>query len=482
MEALNKYQALIGLEVHTQLNTQSKIWCGCKVNVHSEENLNVCEICSGQPGTLPSLNGKIIELASKLALATNCKINMSSGFDRKNYFYPDMPKSYQITQSNIAFAVDGEIDLYNEDGSGKKIKIEKIQIEEDSGKLSHFNQYSLLNLNRSGVPLLEIVSAPELSTPSEATQYLKSIYGIINYLELSNGNLHDGNFRCDVNISLSEKGLQKIGVKTEIKNLNSFKNIERAIELEIIRQAAVLERGEKVQQVTLQFDSENNKINILRKKINKEAYRFLPEPDLNLLQLNEVELEEWKKDLPELPNQKIQRFVKTFNIPKYDATVLTSEKSLSSYFENAVSGFKGEPKKISNWIMVELLNLLNEKKINANQSPVEAKELAKLLNQVQDGIISSKQAKEVFGKMFYEKKTVSSIISESNLEQLSDPDELETLAQMILERFPIQKLQYHDGKIRMFDFFIGQIMKETKGRANPILTNEIMKKILDKNR
>ncbi len=482
METLMHFDAKIGLEVHAQLNTNTKLWCACEVNALAPDNSLVCEICSGQPGALPRLNKSVIEYAAKVALATNCRINVNSRFDRKNYFYPDMPKGYQVTQNDLPIAENGSIDIQGENNLGKKIRIKKIQIEEDSGKLTHKTQSSLVNLNRAGAPLIEIVSEPDLTTGKEAIDYLKNLHSLLCYLEVSDGQLQEGNFRCDINISLSPKDFNTPGVRTEIKNLNSFKNIENAIDLEIQRQARLLESGEKVIQSTLSFDASRSAINFLRPKSNEDNYCFTPEVDLNNLSIPLSDLERWKHELPELPNQKIKRFVENFNIPHYDASVLTSDVKLSHYFENAVKEFSGEPKKISNWIMVELLRLLNEAQIGPEKCPVDPSDLAKLLNFVQEGVISSKQGKEVFSKMFSEKKQASELILELGIVQITDTEEMERIAQGLIANHPEQTKEYHAGKIRLFDFFIGLMMKETKGQANPQIANEVIKKVLERNR
>ena len=479
MEALNKYDVIIGLEIHAQLATKAKAWCHCEITTHALENTKVCEICSGQPGTLPALNNKVVEFAAKMAMATNCKINSLSFFDRKNYFYPDLPKGYQITQFELPIAQNGYIVILDEAGVEKKIRIERIQIEEDTGKSTHEGESSLINLNRSGTPLIEIVGHPDIRTPLEASAYLKKVHSILTYLGVCHGNLQEGNFRCDVNVSIHPKGTTTWGTRTETKNLNSFRNVEKAIEAEVTRQASLLDRGEKVIQQTLNFDAEALKITILRTKSDAHDYRYFPEPDLIPVVVTEAEKEKWKLELPELPETKIARFISEYGIPSYDADVLTTDKNLANYFEVVVKAYKGEAKKASNWIMVELLRLLNEFNIGVEKSPVVAIELAALLNAVHDSRISGKQAKEVFIKMFDEKKGADVVIRELGLVQISDLSALEEVAIRIVEANPTQVEQYLSGKDRVFGFFVGLMMKETKGQANPQIANDIMKKILD---
>lgn len=479
MEALSKYDVIIGLEVHAQLSTNAKVWCNCEISTHSLENTKVCEICSGQPGTLPALNKKVVEFATKMALATNCKINELSYFDRKNYFYPDLPKGYQITQFEIPIAQDGFIAITDEVGNDKKIRIERIQIEEDTGKSTHEGESSLINLNRCGTPLIEIVGRPDIRSPQEASAYLKKLHSVLTYLGVCHGNLQEGNFRCDVNVSLHKKGTEVWGTRTETKNLNSYRNVEKAIECEIIRQADILDRGEKVIQQTLGFDADTLKISVLRTKSDAHDYRYFPEPDLIPLVITEAEKTKWKNELPELPEAKVARFVSEYGIPLYDADVLTTDKHLASYFEIVAKAHKGEAKKASNWIMVELLRLLNEFNISVEKSPVEALELAALLNAVHEGRISGKQAKDVFIKMFDEKKGADAVIAELGMVQISDTSALEDVAKKIVEANPTQVEQFLSGKDRVFGFFVGLMMKETKGQANPQIANDIMKKILD---
>jgi len=477
--ALKKYDVIIGLEVHAQLATNAKAWCNCEITTHALENTKVCEVCSGHPGTLPALNKRAVEFAVKMALATNCAVNPLSYFDRKNYFYPDLPKGYQITQFEIPIAQNGYIAIMDDAGLEKKIRIERIQIEEDTGKSTHEGESSLINLNRCGTPLIEIVGCPDIRTPLEASSYLKKLHSVLTYLGVSHGNLQEGNFRCDVNVSIHPKGSDKWGTRTETKNLNSFRNVEKAIEAEIARQADILDRGEKVIQQTLNFDAEALKITVLRTKSDAHDYRYFPEPDLISLVVTEAEKEKWRSELPELPEAKVARFISEYAIPLYDADVLTNDKNLANYFEVVAKAHKGEAKKASNWIMVELLRLLNEFNIGVEKSPVVALELASLLNAIHEGRISGKQAKDVFIKMFDEKKGADAVISELGLVQISDTGALEEVARKIVDANPTQVEQFLSGKDRVFGFFVGLMMKETKGQANPQVANDIMKKVLD---
>ena len=414
-----------------------------------------------------------------MAMATNCTLNLLSFFDRKNYFYPDLPKGYQITQFEVPIAQDGFIAILDNEGNEKKIGIERIHIEEDTGKSIHIGESSLINFNRAGTPLVEIVGHPHIRTPHEASAYLKKLHSILTYLGVSHGNLQEGNFRCDVNVSIHPKGTNNFGTRTETKNLNSFRNVEKAIEVEIARQAEILDRGEKVIQQTLNFDADAMKITVLRTKSDAQDYRYFPEPDLIPVVVTQQEMNQWKSELPELPEAKVARFVSEYSIPLYDAVVLTTDKALANYFETVVRDYKGEAKKASNWIMVELLSLLNEFNVGVEKSPVAAFELANLLNAIHENRISGKQAKDVFIKMFDENKGAEAVINKLGLVQISDTIALEDMAQKIVSANPSQVEQYLSGKDRVFGFFVGLMMKETKGQANPKTANDIIKKILD---
>ena len=414
-----------------------------------------------------------------MAMATNCTLNLLSFFDRKNYFYPDLPKGYQITQFEVPIAQDGFIAILDNEGNEKKIGIERIHIEEDTGKSIHIGESSLINFNRAGTPLVEIVGHPHIRTPHEASAYLKKLHSILTYLGVSHGNLQEGNFRCDVNVSIHPKGANNFGTRTETKNLNSFRNVEKAIEMEIARQAEILDRGEKVIQQTLNFDADAMKITVLRTKSDAQDYRYFPEPDLIPVVVTQQEMNQWKSELPELPEAKVARFVSEYSIPLYDAVVLTTDKALANYFETVVRDYKGEAKKASNWIMVELLSLLNEFNVGVEKSPVAAFVLANLLNAIHENRISGKQAKDVFIKMFDENKGAEAVINKLGLVQISDTIALEDMAQKIVSANPSQVEQYLSGKDRIFGFFVGLMMKETKGQANPKTANDIIKKILD---
>ena len=473
------YDVSIGLEVHAQLTTKTKIWCSCEVTTYAGENTRVCEICSGQPGTLPVLNQRARDFAIQLGLATHCEINLVSFFDRKNYFYPDLPKGYQITQYETPICQDGEIEITLETGETRPIGIERIQMEEDTGKSTHQGDFSLINLNRAGTPLLEIVGKPDLTDAQETLCYLKKLYALLTYLNISDGNLQEGNMRFDVNISLSPKGASKLGTRTETKNLNSFRSVERLIETEIQRQKEILNRGEKVIQQTLSFDVQTSQIKVLRTKSDAHDYRYFPEPDLLPMVFDESLVDGLKKKLPELPDPKKKRFMLNYKLPIYDADFLTSSISLANYFEEAVKSFRGpEAKKVSNWIMVELYKLLNEFSIPIEKSPVPPEEISELLNIIYDGEISGKMAKDVFQKMFDGKKKARTVIEELGFKQISDDEKIIRLVQGVLEKNNKEVERYKHGEKKLFGFFVGQVMKITKGQANPRKVNDMLIKYL----
>lgn len=472
------YDIVIGLEVHAQLSTATKAWCHCEISINAFENTKVCEICSAQPGTLPVYNRLAVEYAIKLALATKCSIAKSTIFDRKNYFYPDLPKGFQITQFDHPVGFSGSLDILDEAGNTKTIGIERIQMEEDTGKSSHQGEKSLINLNRCGTPLIEIISAPELSTPKEASAYLKKLHSILVYLGICHGNMQDGNFRCDVNVSLKPKGQTKLGTRTEVKNVNSFKHVEMAIKYEVERHQQLLDAGIKIEQQTLLFEIETKQTKVLRTKSDADDYRYFPEPDLLPLTISDHQIEQIKRDLPELPDAKINRFINDYNIPAYDASVLTSEKELAQYFEECLKFYEGDPKKMSNWIMVELLRYLNEAGTPISRSPVKPKDLGGLLNAIGSGKISGKIGKEVFLKMYDSGRTADSVIGEMGVSQISDEAAITEIAQSIIAANAGQVEKLRSGNERVFGFFVGQVMKATNGQANPVLTSEILKRLL----
>ncbi|MBI5326818.1 MAG: Asp-tRNA(Asn)/Glu-tRNA(Gln) amidotransferase subunit GatB [Deltaproteobacteria bacterium] len=501
------YEAVIGLEVHSQLLTNSKVFCGCSTKFGAEANTQVCPVCLGMPGTLPVLNKTAVEYAVKMALATHCKVNDKSIFARKNYFYPDLPKGYQISQYNEPLTQKGYIDI-QVNGAEKRIGITRIHMEEDAGKLLHGESYedadsSFVDLNRAGVPLIEIVSEPDIRTSDEAVEYLKALRDILVYLEICDGNMEEGSFRCDANVSVRPVGQKEFGTKAELKNMNSFRFIQKAIEYEINRQIEVIEDGGKVIQETRLFDSDKGITVSMRSKEEAHDYRYFPEPDLLPLQIDETWIEEIKRTLPELPAEKRERFVKEYDIPSYDAGVLTATKELANYYEDCVKKYEGQgpapagfkqgakgkgqeilpPKVVSNWIMGELLRLLKEDGKDIAQPSafsIQPSVFVKLLNMVDAGTINLKTAKEVFEEVYKTGKNPESIVKGKGLVQVSDEGALIKVIDDMLAASPKELADYKAGKEKLFSFFIGQTMKATKGQANPQMLNKLLQERLAK--
>ncbi|CAD7771940.1 Aspartyl/glutamyl-tRNA(Asn/Gln) amidotransferasesubunit B [Candidatus Methanoperedenaceae archaeon GB50] len=474
------YEAVIGLEVHAQLLTESKIFCSCSTKFGALPNSHVCPVCMGMPGVLPVLNKKVVEFALKMALATHCRINTYSVFARKNYFYPDLPKGYQISQYEHPLAEEGWVEI-EVNGYKKQIGIIRIHMEEDAGKLMHdpHKPISYVDFNRTGVPLIEIVSKPDIRTPEEGVAYLKKLRSILRYLEICDGNMEEGSFRCDANISLRLVNTEKFGVRTELKNMNSFKHVQRALTYEIERQRSILEQGGKVIQETRLWDENKGITRSMRGKEEAHDYRYFPDPDLMPVVIDKDWIEEIRKTLPELPDVKKQRFKQVYGLPEYDAEVLTSEKDLAEYFERVVK-WGSEAKLASNWVMSEVLRKLNEEKREIQACPVKPKDLAELLQLVQKGTISGKIAKTVFEEMYASGKPASQIVKEKGLIQITDQAVLQEIAQKIIESYPKEVEQYKAGKEKLLGFFVGQMMKQTKGKANPQLVNKIFKELLQK--
>lgn len=476
----DKYEAVIGLEVHAQLLTDTKIFCGCSTKFGNEPNSNVCPICLGYPGVLPVLNKKVVEYSVLMGLATNCTINEKSIFARKNYFYPDLPKGYQISQYELPICENGFIEFELKNKTKKKIRIKRIHMEEDAGKSIHDRgDCTLIDVNRCGVPLIEIVTEPDINSPEEAYLYLVKIKQIVQYLNICDGNMEEGSLRCDANVSVRLKGEKNLGTKTEIKNMNSFRNVERALNFEINRQIDLLKNGEVVIQQTLLWNADLNEAFPMRNKEEANDYRYFPEPDLVPVFVDE----KWKNEilnyLPELPQQRKERFINQYNLPEYDSEILTSTKSLADYYEKVIS-VTNDYKSASNWLMVDVLKVINENKIDINEFIISPENLGKLINLINDGTISGKIAKDVFEIMLKENKSPEEIVKEKNLIQITDTTELENIIEKILENNQIQVKEYLEGKEKVLGFFVGQIMKETKGKANPKLVNEILKEKLER--
>ncbi|MBI4964932.1 MAG: Asp-tRNA(Asn)/Glu-tRNA(Gln) amidotransferase subunit GatB [Desulfomonile tiedjei] len=475
-----EYEAVIGLEIHAQLLTKSKAFCSCSTRFGAEPNMNTCPICLGMPGVLPVLNRKALEFTVRMALACNCEINEISRFARKNYYYPDLPKNYQISQYELPVAEHGWVEIET-DGSLRRIGLTRIHMEEDAGKLIHDERkpLSYVDLNRTGVPLIEIVSEPEIRSPEEAAAYLRALRSILVYLEICDGNMEEGSFRCDANVSIRPRGETPLGVKTELKNMNSFRNVQRALQYEIDRQTQVLTDGGKITQETRLFDPATGSTASMRSKEQAHDYRYFPDPDLLPLRVSPQLVEKVRNELPELPMQKKDRFVKDFGIPVYDAAVLTASRDLATYFEQTVALFP-QPKIVSNWIMTELMRELKGEEAGITCCPTTPKQLAELLRLVEDGTISGKIAKTVFEEMYKTGRDATAIIEEKGLVQVSDTAQLSSLVRQVLDDNPGEVAKYLKGKTAMVGFFVGQVMKATKGKANPAVVNQILAEELKK--
>ena len=470
----NDYEMVMGLEVHAELSTKTKIFCSCPTEFGGEPNTHTCPICMAMPGTLPVLNEKVVEYAVKAGLATNCEISRDSKNDRKNYFYPDLPKSYQISQFDKPLCEHGYIEIEDDEGNPKKIRLTRIHIEEDAGKLNHneFGGGSLVDLNRAGVPLIEIVSEPDLRSSGEAERYLKKLKSILEYIEVSDCKMQEGSLRADVNVSVRKKGSDKLGTRTEMKNMNSFKAITRAIEYEAERQADVIEDGGKIDQETLRWDDVSGKTFPMRDKEDAQDYRYFPDPDLVAIRLSEEYIENIKNNLPELPESRKARYMDEFKLSEKDSNLLTASKYLSNLFEEAEEICKNA-KAVANWILSDISRILNEKEMEAEEIPFTGKELAKLVELIEKGTISSAIGKKVITELFENPKDPEEIIKEKGWIQISDEGAIKEVVLKVLENNPQSVADFKAGKDRALGFLVGQAMKETKGKANPKMLNEM---------
>jgi len=473
-----QYEAVIGLEVHAQMLTDTKIFCNCSTKFGSAPNSHACPVCLGMPGVLPVLNKKVVEYGMKMALATNCTINPSNSFARKNYFYPDLPKGYQISQFAYPLAEHGYI-MIEVNGEPKKIGITRIHMEEDAGKLIHDenNPSSYVDLNRTGVPLIEIVGEPDLRSPTEAAEYLRRLHEILVYLEICDGNMEEGSFRCDANVSIRPVGQKEFGTRTELKNMNSFRNVQRALDYEVKRQQYLVENGQKITQESRLWDDAQGVTNPMRSKEEAHDYRYFPDPDLVPVIVDEAWIARIREELPELPEAMRERFLKEYQIPAYDAGVLTADKTLALYYEEVVK-LCGKPKQASNWVMGDVLRFLNEDKRGIRQCPITARSLADMIKLIEEGAISGKMGKDVIDEMYKTGKPPEEIIKEKGLVQITDEGELVKTITAIIDANPNQLKDYRAGKEKLFGFFVGQVMKATQGKANPQLVNDLLKKML----
>jgi len=472
-----EFETVIGLEIHAQMKTRSKIFCGCSTEFGAPPNTQTCPVCLGMPGSLPVLNRKVVESAIKLGLATESILNRENRFARKNYFYPDLPKGYQISQFDLPICEHGRIEIEVEGQPAKTIGITRIHMEEDAGKLVHDERepVSYVDLNRTGTPLLEIVSEPDLRSPEEATAYLKKLHAIVRYLDICDGNMQEGSFRCDANISLRPRGQEEFGTRTELKNMNSFRNVQLALEYEVRRQRDLLLEGGQVVQQTLLWDPDRGQTEPMRGKEEAHDYRYFPDPDLIPVVLDEAWIEAVRAGLPELPDKRRQRFIGQFELTDYDAALLTASRELADYFEAALGEY-GNAKKLANFIGTELLRDYGPERIG--ECPVKPAQLARLLKMTEEGAISGKIAKTVFAEMLATGHDPEQIVKAKGLVQMSDEGELVALVREILAANPDQVQQFREGKTKVMGFFVGQLMQKTKGQANPQMANKLFQQEL----
>ena len=473
-----EYETVIGLEVHCQLKTNTKVWCNCDANYDEKDpNTSVCPICSGQPGALPKLNEKVLDYAIKAALALGCEINKESHFDRKNYFYPDSPKNYQITQYFKPYAENGKLEIVTNSGKEAVIGIERIQIEEDTAKSIHTGSETLLNYNRASVPLIEIISKPEIKTAEEAYAYLNTLKDRLKYTKVSDVSMELGSLRCDANVSVIKKGDTKLGTRTETKNLNSFKAVVRAIEYETNRQIDVIENGGRVIQETRLWDEENGITKPMRNKEEAMDYRYFPEPDLPAVVITKDRLEKVNAEMPEFADEKMRRFINEYKLNEKEATTLSAEQELAEYYE-AIVKETNDPRLSANWLLTEVLRVLKEKNINIEEFLVSAVNLGKLIKLIKSNIISSKIAKDVFEILLTEEKDPEEIVKENGWIQISDNSEIEKIVEQVLEENKQSIEDYKAGKSNALKYLVGQGMKLTKGKANPqMITDIILEKL-----
>lgn len=476
-----QFETVIGLEVHVELKTRSKIFCDSTTEFGGDPNTHVCPVCLGLPGVLPVVNKTVLEYAVRAALALNCKIASFSKFDRKNYYYPDMPKNYQISQYDLPIAEHGHLEI-DIDGVTKRIGITRLHMEEDTGKLVHqgtitTTPFSLVDYNRAGVPLIEIVSEPDLRSPEEAREYLDKLKAIIQYTGVSDCKMEEGSLRCDANVSIRPLGNSELGTKTEIKNMNSFKALQKALAYEIERQTEVLEEGGRIVQETRTWDEGKGVTLSMRSKEQAQDYRYLPDPDLVPLVIEREWVEDIHRSLPELPDARRERYVKEYNLPRYDAGVLTNTKELADYFEACVTDYPN-PKAVSNWVMGDLSRLLNANNRDITDCPIKPEQLASMLQLMDKGTISGKIAKTVFEEMFATGKDAETIVKEKGLVQISDEGAIAVAVDEVLSNNPKSVEDYRDGKEKALGFLVGQVMKATRGKANPELVNKLLKERL----
>lgn len=477
---MKDYEVIIGLEVHAELSTNTKMYCNCSTKFGADPNTHCCPICTGMPGVLPVLNERVVEYAVKAGLATNCEISRFSKQDRKNYFYPDLPKAFQTSQYDLPLCIGGHLDI-NVNGEKKRIGITRIHIEEDAGKLIHdaYTGDTLVDMNRCAVPLIEIVSEPDIRSAEEAVAYMQTLKSILEYLNVCDCKMQEGSLRCDVNLSVRPVGQKEFGTRTETKNLNSFKAIQNSIEFEIKRQIEEVENGGTICQETRRWDDAKGIGYAMRSKEDAHDYRYFPEPDLAPIVLSDEYINNIKDNLPEMPHVKKERYMQEFSLPEYDADILTSSIKSANFFEEA-NEICNNPKAVANWIMGDFARMLNEKEIEINESKVTPENLAELISLIDKGTISSKIAKQVFEEMFESGENAKDIVEKKGLVQMSDEGAIKAIVEKVVEANPQSIIDYKAGKDRAIGFLVGQIMKETKGKANPQIVNKLLLEIINK--
>ncbi len=477
------YEAVIGLEIHSELKTKTKIFCGCATTFGAEQNTHVCPVCLGLPGVLPTVNRRVVEFAIKAGLATNCTINQYSKFDRKNYYYPDLPKNWQTSQYDLPIAEHGYVDI-DVEGNKKRIRLTRIHMEEDAGKLVHSGTNikdsvtSNVDYNRTGVPLIEIVSEPDMSSAEEARAYMEKIKAILEYIDVSNCRMEEGNLRADINVSLRPVGSEKLGTRTEMKNINSFKSLEDAINYEIERQAEVLDDGGEIIQETRTWDPDRGITLSMRSKENAHDYRYMPEPDLPPIVTTAEEIEAYRKELPELPDARRARLEQEYGLSEYDAGIITGSRAMAEYFD-AVVGEGADPKTAANWMMGDLAKNLNAESKTIEESPIEAKRLAQMIALIEKGTISGKIAKKVFSEMWTCPDSPDKIVKDKGLVQITDTKAIEAIVDAVLEANQKAVDDYKGGNKKAIGALVGQVMKQSKGKANPQMVNELLAKKLN---
>ncbi|WP_448588376.1 Asp-tRNA(Asn)/Glu-tRNA(Gln) amidotransferase subunit GatB [Thermocrinis sp.] len=468
-----EFEPVIGLEIHVQLDTQTKMFCSCPVEFGAEPNTLVCPVCLGLPGSLPVVNKRAVEYAIRASIALNCKVHELSVFARKNYFYPDLPKGYQISQYEQPLATDGWVEV-----NGKRVRIRRLHLEEDAGKNTHEGGKTYVDLNRAGTPLVEIVTEPDIDSPEMAREFLETLRSLLRYAGVSKADMEKGQLRCDINLSLRPKGSDKLGTKVEIKNVNSFRFVQKAIESEIERQTRVLSSGGRIIQETRTFDPSTGLTHPMRTKEEAEDYRYFPDPDLLPLVISREWIEEIRNSMPEMPHQRYERFLRDYSLSPYEAKVLTDIKEAGDFFEASLSFYGQDPKLTSNWLLNDLFGLLRERNLSLEESPVSPEKLARLVKLIKEGVLSSKLGKEVLAEMFASGEDPDTIVEKKGLRQITDEDYIMSVVQQVLNAHPNEYQRLRSGEDRLIGFFVGQVMKATKGKANPQMVNKIITQVV----